>query len=139
MILSEAKAWVLGHALVILGVVLALTAGYAAWLTWVTVPALKKDVAVAEAAMREAKANVETVTTVNRSLATSVDRCNASVDALEKAGTQTQKDVGKILQQLGLVGANVKAQLNAFKPDPSKSDCENAKMELQKFKAGRTQ
>lgn len=137
MVLSEAKAWILGHALVILGVALALTAGYAAWLTWVTVPSLKKDVAVAESAMREAKANVETIATVNKSLAISVDRCNASVDALAQTGKQTQEDVGKVLRQLGAVGANVKAQLGAFKPDANKSDCENAKAELQKFKAVR--
>lgn len=137
MVLSEVKAWILGHALVILGVALALTAGYASWLTWVTVPSLNKDVAVAKADLEVARANLEVVATTNKSLAASVDRCNASVEELKTTGDATVAMLAPLLRQLGMIGKDVKTQLNAFKPDNTKSDCENAKAELQKFRAMR--
>lgn len=131
------KSWLLGHAVVILGVALGLTVGYASWIRCVTIPSLKKDVEIAQANEALAKANVQTCVSTNASLSQSVDTCNRSVKLLADDGDRRRQDSAAILAALGLVGKDVKKNLQSYKPNPNKSDCENALSELAAFKADR--
>lgn len=135
--LQSLWSYILGHVVVILGVALALTVGYASWIHFVTVPMLEKDVKVAQANERAADQRTETAATANRAMAGAVDRCNASIETVRAQGQQTQQALSPILQRLGVIGKDVQKQLGAYKPDPKKSDCENAKAELQLFRQER--
>lgn len=137
MVLSEAKAWFLGHVVMILGVVLVLTGLYASWLHFVTVPRLDAKVKSAEAASKVWEANYASCTTANAALASSVDRQTASIRELAAQGAMNQAEVAGLLLNLGKSTAGVKTALKAFKPDPKKSDCENAQAELNLFKIER--
>ena len=89
--LDEAKTWFLTNLVMILGVALALTAIYAGWLHFVTVPAAEQKAKVAEANVETWKANTTACTVANGALAAAVDRSNATIAQLAK-DTKDTKD-----------------------------------------------
>ncbi len=134
---SEVKSTVLGAAVLTLGAALVLTGGYAAWGHFVTIPRAEARADMAEEKANAAIANTHTCIAANAGLTNSIDHCNGSIDELKTAAAANQKQLDPILKQLGLIGKDVKTQLASYRPDPKKSDCENAKAELQLFKADR--
>lgn len=137
MVMSEVKAWFLANLVMILGVVLALTAGYAAWLHFVTVPRLELKLTAAEANSKIWEANTKTCTVANSGLAEAIERQNAAIEAMRKAGIRTQGEVKAALLGLQNATAGVEGKLAAFTPDPNKTDCQNAMAELQAFRKER--
>ncbi len=135
--LESLKNSVLAIIVIALGVVLVLTGGFAAWEHFVTIPRLEAKKDAAEANERAAVANTHAAVTANESLTGAVNRCNASIETVRAAAQANTDALSPILRQLGLIGKGVNAQLAAFTPDAKKSDCDNAKAEVAKFKAQR--
>lgn len=131
------KTWLLTNLAMILGVALVLIGLYASWLHFVTVPRLEGRVASAEAASKVWEANFGSCQTANAAMVGAVERQTASIQTLAEQGQANQSEVAAILLGLSRSTAGVRAQLRAFTPDPSKTDCENAAAELKKFKIER--
>jgi glutamine synthetase adenylyltransferase len=135
--LAEAKAWFLMHLVVILGGALALTALYAGWLHFVTVPSAELKAKVAEANVETWKANTTACTVANSALASAIDRSNAVVAQLAKDTKLTKEQVSALLTELHKTWASVKETLAGYQPDKTKSDCENAMTQLKEFRRER--
>lgn len=137
MIFGEIKAWFLTNAVVILGGALVLTAGYTTVLHFVIVPYHKNLAEAHRLSAERWQLTVESAQAANTEIASAVDRCNAKVDELKLAGDENATTIGAILRSLGALNKNTKDALKAYKPDPTKSACENAMLEVEQLRKDR--
>lgn len=135
--LGEAKAWILGHAVMLLGAALAVVSLYAAYLHFVRVPMVVNAQHAAELQRDQNALLVKDAALTNQKMADAAKICSDSVQELADSGAVTAVDVQKILQQIRGIGKQNKEALAAYRPDPNKTACENATDELTKFKARR--
>lgn len=124
--------------IVVLLVVLGLTGTYAGWLHFVTVPVLRADAKEATANAAIWESNTKTCEGANKGFVASIDKQNAAIEALALLFKTDQAELRGILAKLGVTLRGVPTALAAYKPDPRKSDCENAKNELALFKQERS-
>ena len=134
---SEVKAWFLANLAMILGVALVLTGLYVSWLRFVEIPALKVAASVAIAQKATAEANTSACLAANQAFANTTATQSESIKQLASLGALTRADVAKVLKSLGPAFENVARELAAYKPDKAKTDCENAYVELAKFRGER--
>lgn len=135
--LQELKSWLLANLVLILGVVLVLIGTYAAWLHFVTVPRLELRVTAAEGNARTWEANTKTCQVANGGLAGAIDRQNLAIAALAVSGSKDKADAAKVLRELQMLFGGIRGTLDAYKPDPAKTDCQNAAAEVAGFRAER--
>jgi hypothetical protein len=86
--LQELKSWILTNALLILGVVLALTAGYAAFLRFVTIPVIEADGRAAKEAAAKWQSATGACQAANLALGGSIKEQNKAVEGLALAGRE---------------------------------------------------
>jgi hypothetical protein len=135
--LQELKSWILGNLVLILGVALALTALYAGWLRLVSVPAAQQAAKVAQANAATWEANTNTCLVANKGLSAAVERQNDAVTKLATIAAGNKADLRPILEALSRLGVSVKEDLARYSPDKGKSDCQNAKDEVNAFRRER--
>lgn len=118
---------------ILVGIILAMGIGGGGFILWqnlITIPRLETEVANG----RIHEANAKTCFKANDNIAKSLDKTAKVVDGMHKDFLSSRGETAKALGAMATITADVEAKLKAFKPDPTKSDCENAMAELQIFR-----
>lgn len=101
------------------------------WQHYITIPRLQAKAAAADIH----ETNASTCIKANDNLAKAVDKNNDLLTTMNNQWIANSRSNAQALGAMSGVLGTVQERLNSFSPDPTKSDCENAKAELAKFKA----